>query len=675
MLPIRSIEGVCFPDYSQIDRDRWPDYLTQAVAQARADWKAIVENPDPPSFENTFEALERRDVALLATHHPFNIQAEADATDQMTALNEEWSPIIEAMETELLQDPVLFQRCKLAFDSREGWTSVQERLAVEALDNFIHAGAALEESERERLLAINVRLAELQVLVQDKLNAASREELVFDRDQLDGVDEAFLVEAAEGRTDERFAVRMLRTRTDAVLANCRVRETRQAVFEKAKARNAAGSEHDTTDLIAETLALRQEATRLLGFTRYSERTIADYMAKTPENVERLLLESWGKLMPSAMRDIETVREAAINDGVDSLAAWDVPFYTEVVRLRDFAIDTAQLKAYLPVGQVRQAAFDSAGKLFGIGFELVDAPTYHDDAKAYLVRTLATGEAIGGLVLDYRSRGSKGGGAWMGDLVLQHGLDNGQKPVVVNVCSFGSSENLDGARLDLLDAATLFHELGHALHGLLTKARYPSQSGTNVLQDWVELPSQLMENWINCERGLIAHARHADTGEQMPPELAARAVAAGRFGQAFQKISYLQSALLDMAIHGLEGEAPRDLAAFSKGILEDLGASDLMPPWHELAHFSHLFAGGYAAGYYSYLWAEVMEADVFNLFEGRDLFDPEVAQRIHQLVYSIGDEVDPADLFRELVGREPSPEALMTRLGAGPAPRARAAASP
>jgi peptidyl-dipeptidase Dcp len=251
---------------------------------------------------------------------------------------------------------------------------------------------------------------------------------------------------------------------------------------------------------------------------------------------------------------------------------------------------------------------------------------------------------------------------------QHGLDGGQKPIVINVCSFPEANTPEKARLSLYDASTLFHELGHAMHGLLSKTTYPSQSGLFVLRDWVELPSQLLENWINTADGLVEHARHFETGQPMPRDLAEKAVAAMRFGQSFGKAAYLQSAILDMAIHGCGQDLPEKLADFSRQVLDQADASALIEPLHQLVHFSHLFGGGYAAGYYGYLWAEVLEADVFSLFQEKGLFDPESARRVHEGIYSQGDQQDPAELFEQLMGRKPDQGALMARLGVTPKKR-------
>ncbi len=663
--PIVTIEGVNFPDYSNISDEQWPTILSAAIEEATTTRKNISENPLPPSFENTFEALEKRFNRLTSIVQAFSVPANADATPTMLALSETWMPKIEEMETSLFQDPVLFQRFQFAYENRQQWDETQVRLAEDVLKSFTKAGASLDEEQRGRLLNISVRLAELSVLVQDKLNAASRETISFTREELAGMDEEFLKEAElEGGL---YGVRMLRTNVEAVLTNCSVRKTRQIVQAEFSNRNFEG-EHDTHALIQETIKLRQEKARLLGHKTYADLVLSNYMAKNAQAVNDLVSDSWNKLQDVVNHDLDILKNIAAADGIEEMKAWDVMYYTEKVRQKDYSVDNAQVRAYLPLGEVQKAAFSTAEKLFGIRFEPVRAPVYHSDCEAWLVRNKETKEVVGGLITDYRNRDTKGSGAWMENLVLQHHMDEGQKPLVVNVCSFGTRPDLYNSRLDMLDASTLFHELGHALHSLLSQVKYPGQAGTNVVHDWVELPSQLLENWITSEQGLLAHARHVETGDTIPEDLAKQIIASNRFGQAFQKISYLQATQLDMAIHTLENGAPENLREFSNTTLQAMGADDILPPWHDLAHFSHLFAGGYAAGYYGYLWAEVMEADVFTLFENTDLFDQNTAHRVHQLVYASGDSKDAAALFEELVGRAPSPDALMNRLGAKTKPK-------
>ena len=484
--------------------------------------------------------------------------------------------------------------------------------------------------------------------------------------ELDGLPEfaraAAAAAAAERGLAGKYVITLARASVEPFLAFSARRDLRRTAYEAWAARGAHPGAHDNRPLIGEIMRLRAEQARLLGYETYADYRLADAMAKTPEAAGALLRQVWEHARRKAADERAALSEAALADGRNEpIAPWDWRYYAEKVRQRRYALDEAELKPFFVLDNMVQAAFDTAGRLFGIGFvERRDCKLYHPDVRAYEVRDNTTGRPIGLFLHDNFARPGKRSGAWMSSYRVQETLDGEVLPVVVNNNNFSKGEP---TLLSFDDARTLFHEFGHGLHGLLSRVRYPSQSGTSVRRDFVEFPSQIFEHWLDVPENLRRYARHSRTGEPLPEALLQRLLAARNFNQGFATVEYAACALLDLDLHAQPLPAALDIEAFEKDFLAKLGMPAEIGLRHRPAHFQHLFAGsGYAAGYYAYMWAEVLDADGFAAFaEAGDPFDPVLAKRL-KAIYSAGDTEDPMTLYRAFRGRDPEIGALLEQRG-------------
>ncbi|HVB15037.1 MAG TPA: M3 family metallopeptidase, partial [Stellaceae bacterium] len=454
---------------------------------------------------------------------------------------------------------------------------------------------------------------------------------------------------------------LARASVEPFLAFSARRDLRQIAYEAWAARGTHSGAHDNAPLIAEIVALRAEQARLLGYDSYAAYRLDDTMAKTPQAADDLLCQVWEPATRKAAEERVEIAAAALDDGVNEpIAPWDWRYYAEQVRARKYALDEAELKPYFMLDNMIGAAFDTAGQLFGVSFvERRDCPAYHPDVRAYEVRD-AEGRAIGLFLRDDFARPGKHSGAWMSSYRDQQSLDGEILPIVVNNNNFSRG---DPTLLSFDDARTLFHEFGHGLHGLLSRVRYPSQSGTAVRRDFVEFPSQVFEHWLEVPATLRRYARHCRTGEPLPEPLLQRLLAARNFNQGFATVEYTACALLDLDLHARHDPAGLDIASYEKDFLARIGMPPEIGLRHRPAHFQHLFAGsGYAAGYYAYLWAEVLDADGFAAFiEAGDPFAPALGARLRR-IYSAGDTEDPMVLYRAFRGREPAIAPLLAQRG-------------
>lgn len=641
-IPTKTIEGVQFPDYQAITLADWERYIGQAIEGTKHIWEQAKADPNL-TLDSTFLALERCHSVLTDVMGPFALLVDGGNEEAMV-LYEKFSGTLAQINVQHMSDPVFASRCQKLFDEQgKDWPEHQKRAAEQWLLQMRLTGSLLEtDTQREKLGAIAGELAELESRFQQLNGKACDGMLWLDENQLRGVDVQAL-EKGEGENAGKFGVRMIREPVELVLGTCEVRDTRKAVFQAFENR---GTKDDITgtytgDVIERILVLRQEKAELLGFANYAELKLAGTMAKTPEAANELLERTWNIVAPAGKGLIENIKAAAKEDRVE-LEPWDTIYYA--ARVEGENKDTGP-KATL--GQTREAIFKLANTLFGLSFEKVDVACPWDGMACWLVRR--EGQAIGGLFTDFSARAGKPSGAWMHLLFEGHRLDGGQLPVVANTSNFGEG---DDAEMSAMDVRTAFHEFGHGLHGLLGRTNLPSQCGTNTLHDWVELPSQLLENWA------------VDQG----PALGLPKGSAGHDGsQADQimKVRYLQSAVLDMKLH-TQGLGGKSIAQFESEVLEGMGADPLISPWHRLSHFSHLFSGDqYASGYYAYLWAEALDADVYQRARKEDPLSPHTGKRLEEFIYSAGDERHPQELFGQFMGRDPDPMALIRRLGLAP----------
>lgn len=668
-LPSVEIEGIQVPKFDDLTPGQWDDYLGRAFDEGALDAVAIQTDASVPTFDNTFKAMELRQQRQWQVLSPFVAVQSAHNTPQMQALAEKWLPKFDEQTVRFL-DAGLAGRCREALENESNLDAIDQRLASETIKQFERNGAFLAGEQRERFLAIRQRLAELGLEFSSTHQDNSNVSVLVDG-LLPGVDEVFAARAREASKEPgKAAVTMKASEVDTILSQCEDRTVREQVWRAFAGRGTGqiGDDRSTLAIAKEILALRNEQALLLGHSGWGDFATQARMAATSANAMEMVAETWKQLAPVVSSDIARVSAFARTHGqAEEMAPWDLDFWLGKVRQADFAVDEEEVKQYLALPLVRAGAFATAETLFGVSFEPVEAPSYHPDARPFLVRD-ADGSSLGLLYIDDAIRPTKSSGAWMEQLLAPDRLGGHHKPIVINVCNFPSATADRPALLSMDEAITAFHELGHALHALLTTARYPSQAGVMVYGDFVELQSQLLENWIREPEALARIGRHWETGEALGQDRAEQVAQAMQFGESFAKARYLMSAWLDLAAHAQPEAAGKNPEHFEAGVLSAMQGNAALTPRHRLPHFTHLFAGsmgeGYSAGYYSYLWAEVLEADAFEAFkESGNIFDESLGRVARDTIYGRGNEVDPGDLYRTFRGRDPDPSALLRRLGA------------
>lgn len=669
MLPYTKIEGIQVPRFEEITAEGWDGALAQAWSEAELDGELIKNNPQAPSFENTFKAMERRQQRLARTLSPFVCTQAADNPPHMQALAEKWLPRFDELSVRFMDDR-LAQRCKQALETEPGLDDVDRRLAEETLRQFHRNGAFLQGQERDRFRAIRKRLSELGLAFASAHQSNTGQVVLVPAD-LPGVDEVYVQNAKAASPEPgKAAIGMNASEVETLLAQCSDRATRETVWKAFANRGTGQREGDTStrETLAEMLALRHEMAALLGHATWADYATEARMAGNSAAAMDMVRNTWEQLAPVLENDLHRLAEYAREHGQESqLEPWDVDYWLGRVRQADFAVDEEQVRQHLALPLVRAGAFAVAESLFGVSFEPAQAPTYHPDATAFMVRDRDT-RPLGLLYIDDAIRPTKSSGAFMDQLMVPDRLDGHHLPVVVNVCNFPSATQDRPALLSMDEAVTAFHELGHALHSLMTTARYPTQSGPMVYGDFVELQSQLLENWIREPEALARIARHWETGEPMSLDMAQQVQRAMQFGGSVEKARYLISAWVDLAAHASPSNAGRDPLGFEATTIEHMGGHPAITPRHRLTHFTHLFSGAmggeYSAGYYAYLWAEVLEADAFEAFrESGEMFEESLGQKLRDTLYARGNEVEPSELYRQFRGRDPDPAALLRRMGA------------
>ncbi len=638
------------------------------MVEQGAEIAAIAGSAAAPDFANTIEALERSGRLLNRVSRVFhNLDASA-TSPALQAIDRDYAPRLAAHQMRIALDPGLFARIDALYRERDqlGLQPDQLRLLERHHLRLVRSGARLGPEQKARMSAISQRLASLHTLFgQNVLHDEDEWYLALDESELDGLPD-FARTAAAAAAKERgleghYAITLARASVEPFLTFSTRRDLRRAAHEAWAARGAHQGTHDNGPLIRDILALRAEQARLLGYDSYAAYRLDDTMAKTPEAAENLLRQVWQPAKEKAAEERADLAAAALADGVNEpIAPWDWRYYAEKVRTQKYALDEAAVKPYFVLDNMVRAAFDTAGRLFGISFaERDDCVAYHPDVRVYEVRD-ATGRAIGLFLHDNFARAGKHSGAWMSSYREQQSLDGEVLPIIVNNNNFSKG---DPTLLSFDDAKTLFHEFGHGLHGLLSRVRYPSQSGTAVRRDFVEFPSQVFEHWLSVPATLRQYARHYRTGEKLPEAVLERLLAARNFNQGFATVEYAACALLDLDLHSRADPTDLDIAAFEEDFLTRVGMPPEIALRHRPAHFQHLFAGsGYAAGYYAYLWAEVLDADGFAAFtEAGDPFDPALAAGL-EAIYRAGDTADPMALYRAFRGREPAIAPLLAQRG-------------
>jgi peptidyl-dipeptidase Dcp len=659
------------PPFDRIEPAHFPPALDRGMDEELADIAAITGSPEPPSLANTIEALERSGQLLNKVSDLFHNLNSSATNKAIDAIARDYAPKLAAHRSTIALDPVLFARIDALYQKRDtlGLTPDQLRLLERHHTRFVRAGALLGPEQKTRMSEITARMASLHThFGQNVLFDEDEWRLVLDEADLAGLPgfarDAAAAAATERGLDGKYVINLSRSSVEPFLTFSARRDLREIAYRAWVRRGEHKGEHDNAPLIAELLALRQEQARLLGYDTYAAYRLDDTMAKTPEAAEHLLEQVWEPAKHKAAAERAELAEAANADGLNEpIAPWDWRYYAEKVRAAKYDLDESALKPYFVLDNMVAALFDTAGRLFGVSFvPRTDCPVYHPDVRAYEVRDMA-GKAIGLFLHDNFARPGKRSGAWMSSYRDQESLDGEVLPIVVNNNNFSKG---DPTLLSFDDARTLFHEFGHGLHGLLSHVRYRSQSGTAVLRDFVEFPSQIMEHWVQAPEILRTYARHYQNGEPIPDALIDRLLAARNFNQGFATVEYAACAMIDLELHARTDTAPVDIARFEKDFLARVGMPAEIGLRHRPTHFQHLFDGaGYAAGYYAYLWAEVLDADGYAAFtEAGDVFNPALSARL-KTIYTAGDTRDPMVLYRDFRGREPEIDALLEQRGLNP----------
>ncbi|NEK22832.1 peptidase M3 [Sulfitobacter sp. JBTF-M27] len=650
--------------FDKVSDEDFAPALEEALAAHNAEIDAIANNTSAPTFANTVEALEAAGEALDKVLGVFFTVAGADSNSVREDLQRAFSPKLAAHFSEISGNKALFSRVAAVWEDRENLDLTDEQARVLMLTHrgFVRAGAALEGEAEKRMKEIKARLAVLGTEFTQNLLADEREWFMpLSEDDLEGLPD-FVIDAARAAGEEKGAdgpvVTLSRSLIVPFLQFSPRRDLREKAFRAWEARGANGGKTDNRAIAAETLTLREERAKLLGYENFAAYKLETEMAKTPEAVQQLLMEVWEPAKRQANADAEVLTAMMREDGINGdLAPWDWRYYAEKRRAAEHDLDEAALKPYFQLDRMIEASFACANRLFGLEFKPLDVPLYHPDCRAWDVSR--GGEHVAVFIGDYFARGSKRSGAWCSAMRSQAKFPEPQTPIVINVCNFAKS---DPALLSYDDARTLFHEFGHALHQMLSDVTYESVSGTSVARDFVELPSQLYEHWLEVPEVLGEFATHAKTGEPMPKEMLDKVLGAATFDMGFQTVEYVASALVDLAFH--DGPAPADPMAKQTEVLDKIGMPSAIRMRHATPQFAHVFSGdGYSSGYYSYMWSEVMDADAFEAFEeAGSAFDTERAKALETHILSTGGSRDAAELYVAFRGRLPGVEALLKGRG-------------
>jgi peptidyl-dipeptidase Dcp len=655
------------PPFADIRDEDFAAAFDAGLTEARRTIAAIADGSDAPTFANTIEALELAEETLDRVSGVFYNLAGADSTPAREALQRDLAPKMAAFSSEVTMNAALFARIDALWQGRDtlGLTAEQARVLELYRRMFVRAGAALDDAGRKRMAEVKERLAVLSTQFSQNLLADERDwSLPLSTADLAGLPD-FVVAAARAAAEERGQEGHLLTLSRSLIVPFLQfsprRDLREVAYKAWVARGANGGETDNRAVAAEILRLREERAKLLGYDGFAAYKLETEMAKTPGAVRDLLMRVWTPARAKAEADAAVLAGMMHEDGINGdLEPWDWRYYSDKRRLAEHDLDEAELKPYFGLDAMIEAVFDTASRLFALEFTPLDTPLYHPDARAWEVTR--NGRHLAVFIGDYFARGSKRSGAWCSSFRGQRKLGGDQRPVVVNVCNFAKPAKGEPALLSWDDARTLFHEFGHALHGMLSDVTYGFIAGTSVARDFVELPSQLYEHWLEVPEVLDRHARHVRTGMPMPAALRDRLLAASTYDQGFGTVEYIASALVDLAFH--EGTAPADPMAVQAEVLGALGMPAAIGMRHATPHFAHVFSGdGYSAGYYSYMWSEVMDADAFDAFrEAGDAFDPETARRLETSILAAGGSQEADALYRAFRGRMPGVEPMLRGRG-------------
>ena len=662
------------PAFDKIKLEHYKPAFDAAIQAYRDEVAAITDNEEAPTFQNTIAALDRSGSLLARVEGVFFNLLETDGNDEMNALAEEVMPLLSECTDETLLNEKLFARVKAVYDQRESLdlTPEQLRLTEECYKSYVQNGANLEPAAKERLKEINRELGLLSLKFGQNVVAETNavQHFVTDEAELEGLPESAKQAAAEeaeaaGHKGE-WLFTPKRTSFTPVLQYCKNRELRKVLLMEYTTRGNHDNEFDNKSVINQTMRLRTEKAHLFGFDCSADYILQDAMAHNAQNAMDMLMQVWGPSLNAAKRERAELQKLLDEDlPGEKLQPWDWWYYSEKLRKQKYDIDEEELKPYFELSNVRRGAFELAHRLYGISIEPVEGlPVYHPDVETFKVVD-ENGELLGIFYTDYFPRATKRPGAWMNNIREQYIDDNGvdHRPIIVNVGNFNKPTSDKPSLLSMDDVETLFHEFGHALHGFLTKCTYHTLSGTNVPRDFVELPSQLMENWCYAPEVMKTYAFHYQTGEVIPDSLIAKINAASKFNQGFVETELLSASILDMDYHMLTQVDTIDVNRFEAESLERMGMIPEIIVRYRSTFYNHIFTTGYEAGYYSYTWSAVLDSDAFHAFvETGDLFNKDVAARMREEILSKGNTADAAVLYQNFRGKPADPKYLLEKKG-------------
>ncbi|MEM9644653.1 MAG: M3 family metallopeptidase [Planctomycetota bacterium] len=660
------------PPWTSVRVEGFADAFESAIASAQADIDRIAMADDLPTFENTFVPMEKAGRTLRRLETLFDVHTSNLNVGPIPDLERLVGPKLAEHSDTITQNPELFARIEAVHRQlNDGdFTVAQRRLVEDTYKTFVRQGAKLNDVDKAKLSQINKRLARLftdfgQNVLEDEKGYVT---WIEDEADLAGLPDSTIAAMKSAATEkgkpDQWAVTNTRSSMDPFLTYSKRRGLREKVWRNYYSRGDNGGQHDNNAIISEILKLRAARAKLLGYPTHAHWRLEPTMAKTPEATMELMLKVWPKALARVQEEVADMQDIADQEdpGV-KIEPWDYRYYAEKVRKEKYDLDFNEVKPYLQLEKLREGMMWAAGELFGLQFKpLTGIPVFHPDVRVWEVSD-ANGGLVGLWYLDPYAREGKRSGAWMTDYREQSAMGEAITPIVSNNSNFVEAPEGQVTLISWDDATTLFHEFGHALHGLLSDVEYPSQSGTNVARDYVEFPSQILEHWLSTPEILNRFALHHETGEPMPRELVDKIEKASTFNQGFGTTEYLASALIDMKLH-LAGDADIDPDSFERDTLEELGMPSEIPMRHRTPHFAHIFSSdAYSAGYYSYLWSDALTADAAEVFEEKgSYYDPESAKSLKDNILSVGDTIDPAEGFRRFRGRDVDTGALLRKRG-------------
>lgn len=671
------------PDFTKIKHEHYVPAFEEGIKQHAAEMDAIAENAEAPTFENTLVAMDKSGALLDKVSSVFFNQFGANADDEIKAINKIVAPKLAAHGDNINLNPKLFARVKVVYDEQEelklniegksddALSTEQTALLDRVYNGFVRGGANLNAADQVIMREINGKTALLypqfgENVIKDRLAYSL---VIENEEDLSGLPQSVRDAAAETANTKglegKWAFTMDKPSWIPFLQYADNRDLREEIYQAWMNIGNNNNENDNKEVIKEILQLRLQKAQLLGFNTFADYAIDNNMAKTPENVLNLLTKLWDAALPMAAQEAKELQKMIDQEGGNfKLQSWDWWYYTEKLRKEKYALEESELRPYFSLASVQAGAYELVNRIYGLKMiRRDDIPVYHEDVQAWEVQE-ENGDHVGILLVDYFPRASKRGGAWMSSYRKQMGAgDDFVTPVIVNVGNFTKPTANEPSLLSLDEVTTLFHEFGHGLHGLLSNVEYSSISGTSVKRDFVELPSQIMENWALEPALLKSYAKHYETGETIPDELIEKIQKSGQFNQGFTTIEYLSASLLDIRYHMLDNVDDVDVLAFEKQAMNELGLIDEIIPRYRSTYFNHSFGGeGYSAGYYVYIWAAVLDTDAYQAFVENGIFDRATGDRLRKELISRGGSDDPMTLYRNFRGADPSIEPLLAKRG-------------